>query len=1067
MKPKELFTRPWEQPELTQENRLPARATLYPYETIPQARRGDREASAWFQSLNGTWQFRLVQNPESVPPDFCEPESAEDQFAPIVVPGNWTMQGYDKPHYTNVQMPWQNDPPHVPAADNPTGLYRKAFRLPRAWKGKRIVLHVGGAESMLYVYVNGKPVGMSKDSRLPAAFDITPYVKPGKNVLAAMVIRYSDGSYLEDQDHWWMAGIHRDVYLYATEPAYIQDVFATAALDDAYRDGILRVKVKLGFTVEPTEDLSVQALLYRKNRQVAVLSGPVSASYRIQQYEWDQQVQVRKPDAWSAEQPHLYRLVVVLKRGRGQTLAITSCQVGFRSIEVKDRELRINGKAVLIKGVNRHDHHDTLGKVVPRETMLQDIRLLKQFHFNAVRTSHYPNDPLFYDLCDAYGIYVLDEANIESHDNYATLCRDPRWSQAFLERGMNMVQRDKNHPCVIGWSLGNESGYGENHDRLADAIRAYDGSRFLHNEGALKPGWHQGGNCFDTAGSRSNDIFGPMYPRVDVLKQHADRVSQHEYRPFIMCEYAHAMGNSTGNMKEYWDLIRTCHGLQGGFIWDWVDQGILRKRDASTSDGQDLSGLKGEVLQAARRACHQPGGDYYWAYGGDFGDEPHDANFCINGMIWPDRTPHPGMYECKKVFQPVAFSFAKGVLRIRNEQDFVDLGWLRGAWTCSINGKVVQKGRLPDLTAQAGASERISLPLREVKVGPGKIGLLTVRLVARRKMPWCDAGHEVAWEQFVLGKNDRKPARAKGTSNGVPSNPVVEEQQERIRVIRGNQEVVFDRRQGQWVSLQVSGRALLAQGPKLQVWRAATDNDGIKRWSGQKNKPLGRWIEAGLHKLVRDEPEVALVRRGQTVKIVMRQLVYGRDRRGGFAHTQTYTMGPDGRIDVRNQIVCRGELPLLPRVGVTMQLVPGLEELMWFGRGPHESYCDRKAGAPLGLYKSTVQEQYVPYILPQEHGNKMDVRLLQLRDDTHAVCFRSHKPIACSVSHFTADDLFAAFHTHELTPRAEVILNLDAAQRGLGTGSCGPQTLPQYEVQPGQFTFGFTVEAMQQVAKPA
>lgn len=1020
-----LFTHPWEQPELTNLNRLPARATLVPYKSAAQALALVRERSPWFLSLNGTWKFQLVKNPETTPVDFFQPDVSEAAFKPIAVPGNWTLQGYDKPHYTNIQMPWKNEPPLVPAEDNPTGLFRKEFTLPKEWENRRIVLHFGGVESVLFLYVNGQKVGMSKDSRLPAEFDITRYLKPDTNLLAAMVIRYSDSSYIEDQDHWWMAGIYRDVYLYATDNTYIQDVFATATLDANYTNGLLKIKTKLGFTAEPADDRVIEAKLFHGKKPVASISGSVSASYRVDSYELTLEKHIPKPAPWSTEQPNLYSLVIALKDQKGRTLEATGCRVGFRSIEVKNRELLINGKPVLIKGANRHDHHPVLGKTIPRETMIKDIELLKQFNFNAVRTSHYPNDPLWYDLCDEYGIYVLDEANIESHANYKSLCRDPRWSQAFYERGLNMVIRDKNHPCVIGWSLGNESGYGENHDRLADAIRAYDSSRFLHNEGALKQKWHQGENVFDTGGSRSNDIIGPMYPHIDVLKHHALTVSKKEYRPFIMCEYSHAMGNSNGNLKEYWDLIKKYQGLQGGFIWEWIDHGIQKT---------DEKGRK------------------FWAYGGDFGDEPNDANFCLDGMIWPDRTPHPGMHEFKKVAQPVSLKLKDRKLSICNEQDFTDLSWLKGEWCLKVNGRLIEKGTLPLLRTAPGASTVINLPFKKPDLEPGQELFLMVSFQASRKSLWCKAGHEVAWEQFAL---DRKAQRA-ARPIGAPA-PVVDENPQSVTVAAGKLQLVFDKQQGEMVSLKHDQSELLATGPKLNVWRAATDNDGIKKWSGQINKPLGKWLAAGLNQLSFGKPEVTVRCLKTSAVITIRQEAQGSSKDMRFDHTHEYTISGKGTIAVKHQVVANPLLPELPRIGVTMQLVPGFEKLQWFGCGPHESYCDRKAGTPVDLYTSTVTEQYVPYGVPQEHGNKVDVRWMSLAHDRKKVVFRADKLMECSVSHFTAADLFKATHTNELEPRQEVIVNIDHKQRGLGTGSCGPQTLEKYQIKPGSYEFGYTM----------
>lgn len=1049
-----LLGKPWEQPELTEINRLPARATLYPFQTVLQARTGDRERSPFYQSLNGQWKFRLVNHPERAPRDFMDAGFCEDDFDSIAVPGNWTLQGYDRPHYTNVQMPWKNDPPFVPSGDNPTGLYRKRFTVPASWKGRRVVLHFGGVESMFYVYVNGSFVGMSKDSRLPAEFELTPYLKSGKNVLAVMVIRYCDGSYVEDQDHWWMAGIYRDVYLYSTEPTYIQDMFAKATLDTNDRDGLLSVMTKVGFAREPKKDVSLDARLYDKGQVVLALHGTVSRSYRVDNNELTLSGKLKRPFAWSSESPYLYTLVLVLRDGK-RILETTRCRVGFRSVAVKGRELLINGKPVLIRGVNRHDHHDAYGKVVPRETMIKDIEVLKQFNFNAVRTSHYPNDPLWYDLCDEYGLYVLDEANIESHANYQTVCRDPRWSQAFYERCMNMVLRDKNHPCVIGWSLGNESGYGENHDRAANAMRAYDPSRFLHNEGALKGGWSQSGNVYDTHGSRSNDILGPMYPSIDVVADYVRNTCKDEYRPFIPCEYSHAMGNSNGNLQEYWEFIHKHKGLQGGFIWDWVDQGILQAADVTGRESPihcRVSELEGKSLEAARAECRKPGGKYHWAYGGDFGDEPNDANFCINGLVWPDRTPHPAMYEFKKLVQPISMQYAKGTLCVTNQQDFLDLGWLQGEWTLKCNGKLVQKGNLPSLCTAPGGCDRIPLSLRPVDLHAGEELFLMVQFKTRQKMPWCLRGHIVAWEQFRLSRKKKSSKKRRGNTK-----PTVLARKNLIRIEADGNEFSFDTKRGVLSSVRRGGDALLISGPRLQVWRAATDNDGIKKWSGQKNKPLGKWLEAGLDKPKFGKPDLHVEEEGHMVHVTIRQQVDVCPSGCGFQLVDTYSVGGDGALSVVHHVSTFGDVPSLPRIGVMLQLAPEFESLSWFGRGPHETYCDRKAGAPVDVYSSTVTEQYVPYIMPQEHGNKVDVRWLELDSGKHKIRFVADHLMECSVSHFAAGDLYAAFHTSELVPRKEVIVNIDWGQRGLGTGSCGPQTLPEYQISPDTFCWGYAI----------
>jgi beta-galactosidase len=558
----------WENPLAFGINKLPAHVTGVPFPNEASALARDPQASPWFQDLNGSWQFQLVPNPQSTPEGFWEADYDVRHWDLIEVPGNWTMQGYDKSIYTNVQMPIPNTPPFVPEDDNPTGLYRRTFNVPLDWDGRRVILSFGGIESAFYLWINGTKIGYSQDSRLPAEFDITEFVHPGENVLAVQVMRWSDGSFLEDQDHWRMAGIYRDVCLYSLPQVHLWDVFAKPTLDRDYIDGKLSVTAHIGGRDQDAHGYSVEMQLYDSS-QSPVLPNPVAEKVAANENEVLNVTLASKiphPEKWSHEHPYLYTLVLCLKDRDGSAVQYFSCRVGFRKVEIINRELLVNGMPVLIKGVNRHEHEDKRGKSVTLKTMLADVLLMKRHNINAVRTSHYPNDPLWYDLCDEYGIYVWDEANIETHSLYNQLCHEPEWLHAFMDRGMRMVERDKNHPSVLVWSLGNESGYGPHHDALADWIRGYDPDRALHYECAISFDW-KGGHL-------STDICCPMYPTVDSIIKYAEDNSND--RPLIMCEYAHAMGNSVGNLREYWEAIETQHGLQGGFIWDWVDQGLTK-----------------------------------------------------------------------------------------------------------------------------------------------------------------------------------------------------------------------------------------------------------------------------------------------------------------------------------------------------------------------------------------------------------------------------------------------------------------------------------------------------------
>jgi len=1018
--------RSWTEPECTALHRLPSRSPLVPFPDLRSALRNQRTQSPWFQALDGSWKFHLVSQPEAAPAGFAEPEFDDGAWGEIEVPGNWTLQGHDRPHYTNIQMPFPHSPPTVPE-ENPTGLYRLRFELPRAWAGRRVVLHVGGAESVLYVHVNGRPVGMSKDSRLPAEFDVTPFLVEGENLLAAMVVRWSDGSFLEDQDHWWMAGIHRSVYLYATGETYIADVKVEAGLADDCATGHLSVAVEVGFSGERSEGWKASVRLYdaRGRRvQTGSLRDRVPAAgnpYLYQGSRVELRAAIPRVARWSAEDPQLYRLVVSLEDPVGRRREAVGLRIGFRRVEVRRRELLVNGRPVLIKGVNRHDHDDKRGKAVTRESMLADIRRMKQFNFNAVRTAHYPNDSDWYELCDEYGLYVVDEANVESHAYLRSLCRDPRFAQAFLDRGARMVQRDKNHPSVILWSLGNESGYGPNQDAMAAWIRRYDGSRPLHYEGALEWNWYRDHPV--------TDVICPMYPPVADLVEWAE--SGHGDRPLIMCEYAHAMGNSSGNLAEYWDTIESHHGLQGGFIWDWMDQG-LEKLDER--------------------------GHKYWAYGGDFGDEPHDANFCINGMVWPDRSPHPAMFEIKKLQQPLevtARNLRRGRVRIRSKQDFASLAWLVGSFELSVDGAVVDSGELPTLDIAPGASRDFDLPIGKPKLEPGQECFLTLRFRTAERTSWAGKGHEVAWEQFAL------PFRATGRSRGgraAATRPVaIEREGERASITGGDLQIEIDTAAGQLDALRWKGLNLVISGPRLNLWRAPTDNDGIKSWSDHAGKALGKWLAWGLRELrvIDTSTEIRRSRDG-SVAAVTRQSLCGSDPEAAIEWRHQCAVLPEGAVRIRNTIRIPRCFDDLPRIGVTLVLPPGFEKLEWLGRGPHENYCDRKRGAAVGRHAGSVDEQYVPYILPQENGNKCDTRWIALAENSSCGLLIAGCPeFEFSASHFTSDDLYRAFHTNELTRRDEITLNLDVRQRGLGGASCGPDTLPEYRVRGGTHHLDF------------
>jgi beta-galactosidase len=1034
----------WIAPECVSINRLPMRATIYPFPSVQIARSLDRGKTPWFQLLNGQWQFKAVDRPESVALTDVAADCDRSSWDTVEVPGNWTLQGYGAPHYTNVQMPFSDEPPFVPE-DNLTGIYAKEFSVPSDWEGRRIVIHLGGAESVLYLYVNGHAIGLSKDSRLPSEFDISRFVIIGeKNLVVAVVVKWSDASFIEDQDQWWMGGLHREVYVYSTAPVHIADLFAVGNLESNYFDGRLQIKAKIGFPRQPGEGWQVEAQLYDPKGK-AIFKKPLRSTVRAGdpfnwprlQAEFDEPV--KNPLLWSAELPHLYTIVVTLKNPTGKSIECTATRIGFRCVEVKDRLLLVNGKRVLIKGVNRHDHHDTKGKALDRETMRLDAVTMKRLNFNAVRASHYPNDPYWLDLCDELGLYLIDEANLESHAYYHQVGRERRYAAAFLERALRMVERDKNHPCVILWSLGNETRYSPNHDAMAGWIRGYDPSRPLH----LEPGiWVKGVEKQPTEkiydmGYRVTDIVCPMYPPIDsIIEWAVDKLHPDRTRPLIMCEYSHAMGNSNGSLADYWDAFEKYPGLQGGFIWEWIDHGLKQK----TKEGQE-----------------------YWAYGGDFGDEPNDLNFVCDGLVWPDRTPHPGTYEFKYLAQPIkviGFNARTGVLEIRNKQDFATLAWIRGEWELKVSGKRLANGKLPTLKTAPQKEEKINLKVPAINVEAGQEAFLNLRFYAATATAWCRSGHEVGWDQISIPPKTRKSTRLKAATRAVQ--PLTLDESNGIFTVKNDAFYLVASRATGLEALRWQEQDFLISGPRLQIWRGPTDNDGIKGWTDETWRPLNKWRAQGLDKLaVKTVSAKARRNKDGSITFLFEHLGTCAASDRAVRHQHSYTISPDGRIQVDNTFTIDKAIPDLPRLGVVLTLKPGFEKLRWFGRGPFENYSDRKRAALVDLYESTVTDQYVPYIMPQEHGNHTDVRWLSLGCESVKLLVEAVGPMEFSAGHYTAQDLDSAYHTYDLHPRAEVILSLDFRQRGLGTESCGPGPLEQYKIKPGRYSWSYTLQPLE------
>jgi beta-galactosidase/evolved beta-galactosidase subunit alpha len=996
---------------LAQQRRAP-RANFTPCADADSALCGERAASTRWLLLNGVWKFAYAASPAEAPAAFEQPAFDDAAWADLPVPSCWQCHGYGRPHYTNVVYPFPVDPPRVPS-ENPTGAYRRVFCVPEHWRGMRVLLRFEGVDAAFHVWVNGHAIGFSKGSRMPAEFDITTALRDGENVLAVRVYQWCDGSYLEDQDMWWLSGIFRDVALLAVPPTHIADLAVQTPLDPHAATAELQVQVTLETTRARGEACTVRARL-RDADGTAVLPRPLRAAARVAARGiavCALSASVPAPHLWSAEDPYLYRLLIELLDEAGAVREAVALKIGFRSVSVRNATLCVNGVPVKLKGVNRHEHHPQLGRAVPFEAMRQDILLMKRHNINAVRTSHYPDDPRFYDLCDEYGIYVVDEADLETHGfqvsgDWSQLSKDPAWQAAFVERAVRMVARDKNHPCVIMWSLGNEAGYGPNHAAMAQAIRALDPTRLVHYERDLD--------------AHVSDVVSQMYTHVDKVIEYGAQPGA--TKPFFLCEYAHAMGNGPGGLKEYWDAIYAAPRLAGGCVWEWLDHGLC----ATTPDGRP-----------------------YYAYGGDFGDTPHDGNFVIDGLLFPDRTPSPGLIEYKKVLEPVLVEpvdLARGTVRVTNRYDFLSLAHLQPVWHISADGVVLQSGALPPLHLAAQRSKTVQVPSTLPPAQPATEYWLTLQFLQATPTCWCEAGHEVAWAQFRL------PCKVKTAPLPLVAAPLrLERHATTARIAGPDFSITFDTIRGRITAWCAQGVALMHAGPRVNIWRALTDNDvGF-------GSPLGAaWRKCHLDKL---QHRVAACDIEQLDPACIRVTVHTTAAPPVFNLAldcvYTYFVYGSGDVLLTVAVTPRGAWPAaIPRMGVQLRLPRTLEHVTWYGRGPGEAYVDTCLAQRIGVYEKCLDELWTRYIVPQENGNRADVRWATFTDTRGVGLLAAGCPtINVSAHRFTPEDFDRARHLHELTPRDEIILHLDHRQHGIGSGSCGPTTLPQYCLQTEPMTY--------------
>ncbi|NEW82002.1 MAG: DUF4981 domain-containing protein [Mariniphaga sp.] len=1024
---KETVPHDWENQAVSEINREPVHASLMPFDTDAKVIANDFSASPYYKSLNGKWKFNFVTKPADRPSSFFSKNFDDSAWKLIDVPANWELKGYDYPIYTNIVYPHKATPPTIQENYNPVGSYRMEFETPNDWNGKEIILHFGAVSSAMYVWVNGEKVGYTEDSKTPAEFNITKYLKSGKNLLAVQIFRWSDGSYLEDQDFWRMSGITRDVYLVARNTTHVFDFQLKSGLDALYKDGIFNADITLRNLGKVAMNVTVEAKLLDENDQVLEFSKKANVASGNQSISFDGKLaNVKK---WSAETPNLYQLVITTKDEGGKIIESLGCQVGFRNVEIKNGQLCVNGVRILVKGVNIHEHHEINGHVQDLETMIKDITVMKKFNINTVRTSHYPQPEKWYELCNKYGMYLIDEANIESHGmgyGKESLAKDPTWYDAHLFRTRNMLERDKNHPSVIIWSLGNEAGDGENFIKTSAWIKSRDNTRLVQ---------------YEQAGTKAHtDIYCPMYATIDHMIQYAEK---NKDKPLIQCEYAHAMGNSVGNLQDYWDAIESHDMLQGGCIWDWVDQGLLTTNEK---------------------------GEKFWAYGGDFGpkDVWTDGNFNCNGLVNPDRTPHPSLYEVKKVYQYVGFKaldINAGKFEVINKYDFLNLNNFGFDWRIEADGIKVAEGKLSSLNVPAHGKTEVSIPMN-LKPEPGKeyfIIFSAKTIVATDLIP---VGHEVAFEQFKL------PISAPALSVNPKGKLTMEKSTGKTTIKGADFTVSFDLVKGSMNSLVFAGKEMLndGKGPEPNFWRAPTDND----FGNGLDKTDKVWRKAGENKKLISSKVTKVS--GNQVNVQLTFDIPGLDGKTVAKYISVYKVYGDREIEVVNIFKTTAEkLPEIPRMGMNLQLAREYENMQWLGRGPQENYSDRNTGALVGLYDGKVKDQYWAYIRPQENGNKTDVRWVAfINNDGNGLLSIGSPLLSVSAHHNLMEDFESPVrtvgrvydgkevvnrHTTDVKERNLVSVNLDYKQMGVGgDNSWGARTHPQYLLTDKEYSYSFRLK---------
>ena len=1000
----------WEDQTIFQINREEARSNFFPFESKELALKNDKSLSKYYHSLNGQWKFHFAKNPLQKAIGFEKIDHDISSWENIQVPGHWEMQGWSVPIYLDEEYPFPPNPPFVPHDYNTVGSYVKTFESKKLWNNKDIFIHFGGVRSAFYLWLNGEFIGYSQGSKTPAEFDITNKIIMGENRIAVQVYRFSDGSYLEGQDTWRVSGLERDVYLYAVSKARITDFFVKAELNDDFKSGYFSLDIDYLKDDQVTEEKTIKVVLTDSSK--ILFDSTVAAKKSIFFESVIDQV-----NPWSAEKPYLYNLQISLVNSQKEIIEIFNQKVGFKRVEIQDGNLLVNGRPIRFRGVNRHEWDPVYGRSISEESMVEDIKLMKQHNINAVRTSHYPNQERWYELCNEYGLYVIDEANIEAHGmqfhekSYGYIANDSTWTAQWIDRGKRMVERDKNQPSIIMWSMGNEAGDGENFVKLYDWMKSRDDSRPV----VYQPAWYE----------RHTDVVFPMYKNIEFISEYAEKGLD---RPLILCEFAHAMGNSVGNLKDYWDTFEKYDALQGGFIWDWVDQTILK---------EDRNGIE------------------YWAYGGDFGEEfsENDSNFCANGLVAADRSLNPHIHEVKKVFQPIKFSFvstrdSQSKIKIINQYDFIGSDHLEFSWSVMGNGKSFKSGMINKIKLAPNESQLVNID-HPFKPRPGTEYFLTVQAHTNRPDSLVPKGHLIAWDQFELPSNDINTSVIHSEKNKLS----YKEHKGDIEIYGNDFKITFSKQNGQLSKYLYKGNNFLKSGLEPYFWRAPTDND----LGNRMQKRTSIWRNAGR------ELKIKEVTHSIENNVVSIQVLSGH----GSTKTElktNYSIFGNGSMKVNHDLLStHPQNPEIPRFGMRMSLTGNFTYLNWYGRGPHESYWDRKSSAAIGYYSGNVWEQTFPYVRPQETGNKTDVRWMAVSNGDIGIMIKGSPVFDGSIHQYPYEDLDHVPHGQkhgklDLRPKDQIDWLIDYKQMGVGgDNSWGATPHSQYILNPSPISFSFTL----------